>query len=283
MATLSDENTTMIGRNIGRIISAFIRLLYRYILKQLEQQAERNFRQLEKRSPERIRTADINREELDKFKILAQQKGIKVYKIIDKHETPTLKYDVKDEHEITEIMKQIENGYQIPDQELMAFFERHIDTNQLIKDIDNLFNYSYEEIEQELKKPEHYQEEQVINQEEQQHISQEEVQAIYDKNVEEVTGKENTHQLSDEPATPKQLALAEKLEVPNYEQMNKVEISLALEKHGAEESYFKNKNTQKPKNELENRREKLREKHKQSEKGKTTQKQIKKKQPSKER
>ena len=123
----------------------------------------------------------------------------------------------------------------------------------------------------------------IINQEEQQHISQEEVQAIYDKNVKEVTGKENTHQLSDEPATPKQLALAEKLEVPNYEQMNKVEISLALEKHGAEQSYFKNKNTQKPKNELENRREKLREKHKQSEKGKTTQTQINKKQPIKER
>lgn len=44
-----------------------------------------------------------------------------------------------------------------------------------------------------------------------------------------------------EPPTEKQLKLAEKLGVENFEDMNKVEISLALEKAGAEPSYFNTK------------------------------------------
>lgn len=40
--------------------------------------------------------------------------------------------------------------------------------------------------------------------------------------------------------TQKQLDLAEKLNIEDYKDMNKVEISLALEKAGADKSYFKN-------------------------------------------
>src|SRR5699024_5810256 len=80
MATLSDENTTTIGRNVGLLISALMKLLYRNLLNWLEQRAEKNFIQLEKKNPQRIQTADIDRDNLDKFKILAQQNGIKKYK-----------------------------------------------------------------------------------------------------------------------------------------------------------------------------------------------------------
>lgn len=48
-----------------------------------------------------------------------------------------------------------------------------------------------------------------------------------------------------EEPTEKQLILAEKLGVENYEDMNKKEISLALEKAGAEPSYYNNKETSK--------------------------------------
>lgn len=44
--------------------------------------------------------------------------------------------------------------------------------------------------------------------------------------------------LFSEPPTQKQLDLAEKLGVEDYKEMNKVEISLALEKSGADKSFF---------------------------------------------
>lgn len=47
------------------------------------------------------------------------------------------------------------------------------------------------------------------------------------------------------PPTEKQLELAKKLGVENYEDMNRKEISLALEKAGAEPSYFNNKSASK--------------------------------------
>lgn len=47
------------------------------------------------------------------------------------------------------------------------------------------------------------------------------------------------------PPTEKQLELAKKLGVENYEEMNRKEISLALEKAGAEPSYFNNKSASK--------------------------------------
>lgn len=48
-----------------------------------------------------------------------------------------------------------------------------------------------------------------------------------------------------DPPTKKQLELAEKLGVENYQDMNKKEISLALEKAGAEPSFFNNKEASK--------------------------------------
>src|SRR5690625_559903 len=191
MATLSDENTTTIGRNVGRLISALMKLLYRNLLNWLEQRAEKNLRQLEKKNPQRIQTADIDRDNLDKFKILAQQNGIKKYKIEkDKHDTPTLKYDIKDQYKITEIYKQMENGYRIPENDLMAIMERFTDTNVLTNRIHNILHYSHEDIQQELQNPKHYREEELLNQE-----NKNVVQEIYDKSVKEVTGKENNVKL----------------------------------------------------------------------------------------
>src|SRR5699024_2815115 len=147
MATLSDENTTTIGRNVGRLISALMKLLYRNLLNWLEQRAEKNFRQLEKKNPQRIQTADIDRDNLDKFKILAQQN------------------DIKDQYKITEIYKQMENGYRIPENDLMAIMERFTDTNVLTNRIHNILHYSHEDIQQELQNPKHYREEELLNQE----------------------------------------------------------------------------------------------------------------------
>lgn len=244
MATLSDENTTAIGRNLGRLISALMKLLYRNLLKWLEQRAEKNFRQLEKRNPQRIQNADLDREHLDKFKILAHQKGINKYKIENKHDVPTIKYDIKDEHEINEIFKQIENGYRIPENELMAIMERYTDTNLLANRIQNILHYQPEEIQQEMQNPEHYQEEKVLNQDIQE---EKELQEIYDRNVKEVTGKENT----------------EKLDMSEMrENSEKSEQPIT-------------------KNELDERLEKLKEKHKENQKENKTKERNKQKQKGK--
>lgn len=232
MATLSDENTTTIGRNVGRLISALMKLLYRNLLNWLEQRAEKNFRQLEKKNPQRIQTADIDRDNLDKFKILAQQNGIKKYKIEkDKHDTPTLKYDIKDQYKITEIYKQMENGYRIPENDLMAIMERFTDTNVLTNRIHNILHYSHEDIQQELQNPKHYREEELLNQE-----NKNVVQEIYDKSVKEVTGKENNVKLD----------------------MDEIEN----QKENAEKVITKD--------ELEERLDKLKEKRKENQKNKTT-------------
>lgn len=250
MATLSDENTTDIGRHLERSISTLVRVMFRYLLKKIEQKSERNFKAIEKNSPERIKTADLNRGNIDKFKILAEQNGVKNYQIVrNKHKTPTLKYDVKDEHKITEIYKQIQSGYRIPENSLMAFMEKYTDTNQLINKVSNMVSYkSKEEISEELNNSDYYREENILNQD-----NGNPVQDIYDKNVKEVTGKENQNTLYSQPPTEKQLYLADKLGVVNYEDMNKVELSLALEKAGAEKSYFKKPEKEKQVNKEQNK------------------------------
>lgn len=188
MATLSDENTTNIGKSIKEAISALLRVMLRRIANKWQERAERNFKALEKKHPERIRTADIETKDLDRFKVLAHQQGIKIYQIEqEKHKTPTLKYDIRDEHKVVGVFKQLEEGYKIPENQLMAIMEKHFDTQKLTNRISKITGLNRTEIEKELKNPEHYQDENIFSKD-----FQEKVQEMYDKAYKEVTGKENT-------------------------------------------------------------------------------------------
>lgn len=187
MATLSDENASTIGKSIKEAISALLRVLLRSLANKWQQRAERNFKKLEKNHPERIRTADIETKDLDKFKILAQQQGVKLYQIEqEKHKKPTLKYDIRDEHKIVGIFKQLEEGYKIPEHQLMALMEKHIDTQKLVNRISKVTGMNRTEVEKELKNPEHYQDENIFGKD-----FQDKIQEMYDKGFKEVTGKEN--------------------------------------------------------------------------------------------
>lgn len=188
MATLSDENATNIGRSIKEALSALLRVMLRRIANKWQERAERNFKKLEKNHPERIRTADIETKDLDKFKVLAHQQGIKLYQIEqEKHKTPTLKYDIRDEHKIVGIFKQLEEGYKIPENQLMAIMEKHFDTQKLVNRISKVTGLNRAEVEKELKNPEHYQDENIFGKD-----FQEKIQEMYDKGYKEVTGRENT-------------------------------------------------------------------------------------------
>ena len=187
MATLSDENTQEIASYSKDLAQLLIRLGFRLILKGLDKRAERNLNKIEKNNPERIRTADIEADHIDKFRVLAHKEKVIAYEIDDKNfETPTLKYDIRDEHKITGIFKQIEEGYKIPENQLKSFFKENISMEKLTdlaKDIMPIHLVSFEE---EIEKAENYQEEEVLNQD-----TKKEVEKTYDKAVTEVTGKEN--------------------------------------------------------------------------------------------
>ncbi|MGO2603322.1 MAG: hypothetical protein ACTH80_04500 [Alkalibacterium gilvum] len=190
--TLADENTTIIGTQVSRqlknVISAMIRYLFKRTLKYLDQHAEKNFKTLQKKSPERIRTADIQHKDLDKFKLLAYQQGVKAYKIEkDKHDVPTLKYDIRDEHTIVGIYKQIQEGYRIPDNKMRAFAEQFTDTQVWINRVSKVTGFKKSDIEKAFNNDEQYREENVLNQD-----FAHRAQDIYDRAVENVTGKENT-------------------------------------------------------------------------------------------
>lgn len=190
--TLADENTTIIGTQVSRqlknVISAMIRYLFKRALKYLDQQAEKNFKTLQKNSPERIRTADIQHKDIDKFKLLAYQQGVKAYQIEkDKHDVPTLKYDIRDEHTIVGIYKQIQEGYRIPDNKMRAFVEQFTDTQVWINRVSKIAGFKKSDVEKAFNNDEHYREENVLNQD-----FAYKVQDIYDKAIENVTGKENT-------------------------------------------------------------------------------------------
>lgn len=202
MATLSDENASNIGKSIKEAISALLRVLLRSLANKWQQRAERNFKKLEKNHPERIRTADIETKDLDKFKILAQQQGIKLYQIEqEKHKTPTLKYDIRDEHKIVGIFKQLEEGYKIPENQLMALMEKHFDTQKLINRISRITGLDESEVEKELKNSEHYQDENLFGKD-----FQDKIQEMYDKGFKEVVGKENKESVMEdiEPEIPVQ-------------------------------------------------------------------------------
>lgn len=189
--TLADENTTIIGTQVSRqlknMVSAIIKYLFQKTTKYFDQQAEKNFKTLQKKSPERIRTADIQHKDLDKFKLLAYQQGVKLYKIEkDKYDVPTLKYDIRDEHKIVGIYKQIQEGYYIPENKLRAFVEQFTDTEKVISTVSKITGYKKSDVEREFSKPEHYREENVLNQD-----FTYKVQEIYDRAVKNVTGKEN--------------------------------------------------------------------------------------------
>jgi len=125
----------------------------------------------------------------------------------------------------------MENGYRIPENDLMAIMERFTDTNVLTNRIHNILHYSHEDIQQELQNPKHYREEELLNQE-----NKNVVQEIYDKSVKEVTGKENNVKLD----------------------MDEIEN----QKENAEKVITKD--------ELEERLDKLKEKRKENQKNKTT-------------
>lgn len=194
--TLADENTTIIGTQISKqiknIISSIIRGLFKVILKKLDERALKSFHKLQRSNPERIRTADIQHKDLDKFKVLAHQQGVKIYQIeTDKYQVPTLKYDIRDEHKIVGIYKQIQEGYRIPDNKMRAFVEQFVDTEKVINKVSKVTGFKKSDIEKEFHKNEHYQEESVLNQD-----FSFKAQDIYDKAVKEVTGKENTHDIT---------------------------------------------------------------------------------------
>lgn len=196
--TLADENATIIGTQVGNkikdLVSALIKSLFKQIFKKLDQRAEKNFNQLQKKNPERIRTADIQHKDLDKFKLLAYQQGVHLYKIEkDKYKTPTLKYDIRDEHKIVGIYKQLEEGYRIPENKMQAFIEHFTDTEKVINTVCKVAGVQRKEVEDELKKSEHYQEETVLNQD-----FSYKAQDIYDKAVKEVTGKENINDITND-------------------------------------------------------------------------------------
>lgn len=194
--TLADENTTIIGTQVGNkikdMISVLIKYLFKQVIKYLDQKAEKSFKALEKKSPERIRTADIQHKDLDKFKVLAHQQGVKIYQIeTDKYQVPTLKYDIRDEHKIVGIYKQIQEGYRIPDNKMRAFVEQFLDTEKVIDKVSKVTGFKKSDIEKEFHKNEHCQEESVLNQD-----FSFKAQDIYDKAVKEVTGKENTNDIT---------------------------------------------------------------------------------------
>lgn len=196
--TLADENTTIIGTQISKqiknIISSIIRGLFKVILKKLDERALKSFHKLQRSNPERIRTADIQHKDLDKFKVLAHQQGVKVYQIeTDKYQVPTLKYDIRDEHKIVGIYKQIQEGYRIPDNKMRAFVEQFLDTEIVINKVSKVTGFKKSDVEKEFNKNEHYQEETVLNQD-----FSHKVKDIYDKSVKEVTGKENTTDITNE-------------------------------------------------------------------------------------
>lgn len=189
--TLADENTTIIGTQVSRqlknVVSIIVRSLFRMILKKLDERALKSFRKLQKTNPERIRTADIQSKDLDKFKLLAYQQDIKVYKIEkDKHDVPTLKYDIRDEHTIVGIYKQIQEGYRIPDNKMRAFMEQFIDTQKVVNKLSKVTDFKINDIKKEFNNDEHYQEKRVFNQD-----FAYKAQDIYDKTVKDVTGVEN--------------------------------------------------------------------------------------------
>lgn len=213
MATLSDENASNIGKSIKDGINTLLKFLLRRIIKNWQERADRNYKKLEKNHPERIRTADIETKDLDKFQILAQQQGIKLYQIEqEKHKTPTLKYDIRDEHKIVGIFKQLEEGYKIPENQLMALMEKYIDTQKLVNRISKVTGIEESEVEKELKNPEHYQDENLFGKD-----FQDKIQEMYDKGFKEVVGKENKEKVMEDA----------ELEIPVRE---KDELEIRLEK-----------------------------------------------------
>lgn len=230
MATLSDENATNVGRSVKEALSTLFKFMLRSLAKKWEERAERNFKKLEKNHPERIRTADIETKDLDKFKVLAHQQGIKLYQIEqEKHKTPTLKYDIRDEHKIVGIFKQLEEGYRIPENQLMALMEKYFDTEKLTNRISKVTGMNLEEVEKELKDPEYYQDEKLFGKD-----FQDKIQEMYDKAYKEVTGRENTEDITQDIEKETPIISMEDIErmnipIPPVENRNEMNAPIPME------------------------------------------------------
>lgn len=167
MTTLSDRNTEEALSLSKDVAKSSLKVLYKMIIALMEQRANNNLKSIEKKDPSRIKTADIKRDNIEKFKFLASENKIKAYEIDDSYKVPTLKYDIEDEHKIVNVFKEIEEGYIIPESKLENFIVRNINKDKLVeilsnrfsslnketisKEFDNLRNYKEDEI---LEKPE---------------------------------------------------------------------------------------------------------------------------------
>lgn len=163
---LSDRTTEETLQTSKEVTKISLKVLYKMVSFMLEKRANNNMKSIEKRDPSRIKTADIEKDNIEKFKFLANENKVKAFEIYDTYKVPTLKYDIKDEHKVVNIFKEIEEGYTIPENKIKSFIINNVNIGKVIEILNNKFKgLDKEEISKEFDNTENYKESEVIERE----------------------------------------------------------------------------------------------------------------------
>lgn len=131
--SLTDQNTEEVLTVTKESLIYLYKLLERLKYKHLEEKAKKNMEILEKRNPNKIKVADISKDDINKFLEKADEKNIKCFiiKDVENSELSNLQYSIDDEYKIVEAFKEIQI-----EKEIEKEFEK-VDFDELKKDLEN--------------------------------------------------------------------------------------------------------------------------------------------------
>lgn len=121
MSAMDDINS-----DLTALLKRSLEILIINALKDRELRANteriKNFNELERKAPSKIKNADIDKRFTDAFIRRAEANNIKALKIVEGKDTNTIKYSLDDEHKISDIFKEIEEkGVSILDEKRFDF------------------------------------------------------------------------------------------------------------------------------------------------------------------
>lgn len=108
--SLTDQNT----EETLKITGTSLKYLYEFIRDtqnaHMEKISRENMKELEKHQPQKIKLADIHKEDIDQFLLKARDKNINCFEIEEVKDTDNynLKYSIDDEYKIVEAFKEIQ-------------------------------------------------------------------------------------------------------------------------------------------------------------------------------
>lgn len=154
--SLVDQNT----EESIRLTSTTLKYLYKFINEvknnHMEKISKENMKDLEKNHPQKIKLADIHKDDVDIFVTKAREKNVKCFEIQELEDTDihNLKYSIDDEYKIIEIFKNIQLEKEINKDSLDIDFEqlkedlkkytgKDIDSNDFKKVVEDIKNKNF--------------------------------------------------------------------------------------------------------------------------------------------